>query len=257
MDDVMREMIRVLAALSLLAVSASGASAQKLARPHAIYPPPPAQQFRPPQPMAQAQSAPQEMITPRSNLMVTTVSLADIGFKNGIRFANLGGRREIFVPMPQGADLSATELALVLDDLSAHEARRNVEVLVNDRSVAAIPLDGKGTARTVRIPLGKTKAHDGFLKLAFVYSGAATQDRCIDVRYVGDSLTLRPESGIDLEFDPATLRDVATIAALMPRDVNVLLPSHRLSAPNFAAALAVARSLARGHRPAHQLPIWL
>jgi hypothetical protein len=187
---------------------------------------------------------------PRANLLIASVTLGDVGFKNGIRFANLGGRREVFIPLPQGADLKVTELSLVLDDLSAHEARRNVEVLVNDRSVAAIALDGKGTARLVHVPLNAPKPKDGFLKITFVYSGAATQDRCIDVRYVGDSLTVRPDSGIEVEFDPATLRDVATIAALMPRDVTVLLPGRRLSTTEFASALTVARSLAATGRHA-------
>jgi len=263
----MQDMTRLLAALSILAVSTSGALAQTIVRPKPQRPPANLKQSAAPQPMAQAlpvqQAAPaQPTVTPaattvaapapppQSNLMVTTVSLADIGFKNGIRFANLGGQRQIFVPLPQGADLSATELVLALDDMSAHDARRNIEVLVNDRSVAAIPLDGKGNARSVRIPLGKTKARDGFIKLAFVYSGAATQDRCIDVRYVGDSLTLRPDSGLEVEFDPATLQDVATIAALMPREVSVLLPSRQLSAANFATALTVARSLAATGRRA-------
>lgn len=252
-------MNRLLAALTIIAVTAAGAHAQSIVRQipqqqrkHIPLPRPMAQAQSPAHAQAQAQAAPDPAATavvaaapaPLSKLMVTTVSLADIGLKNGIRFANLAGRREIFVPLPQGADLSATELALVLDDMSAHEARRSIEVLVNNRSVASIALDGKGSGRLVRIPLSKTKAHDGFLKLAFVYSGAATQDRCIDVRYVGDSLTLRPESGIELEFDPATLQDVATIATLMPRDVNVLLPSRQLTASNFATALTIARSLA-------------
>ncbi|MCF8475419.1 MAG: cellulose biosynthesis cyclic di-GMP-binding regulatory protein BcsB [Pseudolabrys sp.] len=183
-------------------------------------------------------------------MLAATVTLADVGFKNGIRFANLGGRREIFIPLPQGADLNVTQLSLVLDDLSAHEARRNVEVLVNDRSVAAIALDGKGNGRTVRIPLQAPKPIDGYIKISFVYAGAATQDRCIDVRYVGDSLTVRPDSGIELEFDPTTLRDVSTIAALMPRDVTILLPNHQLSTAEFASALTVARSLAATGRRA-------
>ncbi len=260
----MRDMTCLLAALTFLAVSTSGALAQSLVRPKPLHPLVQRKQVQVPQPVAQAQpappapapaSAPPPVATappppPQSKMMVTTVTLADLGFKNGIRFANLGGRREIFVALPQGADLTASELVLALDDLSAHEALRNIEVLVNDRSVAAIPLDGKGTSRSVRIPLGKTKPQAGFLKLGFVYAGAATQDRCIDVRYVGDSLTLRPESGIALEFDPATLQDVATIAALMPREVNVLLPSRHLSAANFATALTVARSLAATGRRA-------
>lgn len=257
-DDDMREMIRFLVPLSIAIIFTPNALAQNVPQPRSAQRPAQYRQIRPPQPAVQTKDAPpvfssgavapvspqiSATAVPRSNLMVTTVSLGDLGFKNGIRFANLGGRHEIFVPLPQSANLSATELALVVDDMSAHEARRNVEILVNDRSVAAIPLDGKGVSRTIRVPLGRIKAREGFLKVAFVYSGAATQDRCIDVRYVGDSLTLRPESGIDLEFDPETLRDVATIAALMPRDVNILLPDHQLSAVGFATALTVSRSI--------------
>ena len=65
-------------------------------------------------------------------------------------------------------------------------------------------LDGKSMGRTVRVPLPRTKAKDGFLKLSFLYSGAATQDRCIDVRYVGDSLTIRPETAIELDLGAPT-----------------------------------------------------
>ena len=34
------------------------------------------------------------------------VTLADIGFVNGVRFANLGGHRELFVPLPQRDDVT-------------------------------------------------------------------------------------------------------------------------------------------------------
>ncbi len=33
------------------------------------------------------------------------VTLADIGFVNGLRFANLGGHHELFVPLPQRGDV--------------------------------------------------------------------------------------------------------------------------------------------------------
>ena len=102
----------------------------------------------------------------------------------------------------------------------------------------------------LRIPLGRVAARDGFIKLAFVYAGAASQDRCIDVRYVGDSLTIRPESTIAVEFDPMALTDIATIAALMPRTVTILLPSRSLTATEIAAGLTVARALAASGRKA-------
>jgi hypothetical protein len=244
----MSQCVRVSAVLLCLTALITPALAQS----HRGFKPPLPPRFHPPRSLAQA--APQPAPAPAlSKFLVATVTLADIGFRNGLRFANLGGRRQIFIAVPQGANLAASQLSLVLDDLAAHEAKRNIEVLLNDRSVAAIALDGKTESRVVRVPLHDIKPRDGFYKLAFVYGGAATQDRCIDVRYVGDSLTVRPETALELQFDPDKLHDVATIAALMPRDVSVLLPGRRLTASEFAAALTVGRSLAAmGRKPAFQ-----
>src|SRR4051812_47907963 len=190
----------------------------------------------------------------RQGAIVSVIALGDIGYGNGFRLANLGGRRDLFLPLPQGVDIGASVLALTVDDVSAHDAKRSLEILLNDRSVAAIALDGKGTGRSVRIPLGGAKPKDGFLKFSFLYSGAVTPDRCIDVRYVGDSLTVGPETAIELEIAFTGLPDVATAAALLPRDVTIVIPRRRLEPSDLAAALTAARSLAStGHRVAfHQ-----
>src|SRR5579862_4343773 len=183
----------------------------------------------------------------RPNGPLAEVTLADIGFVNGVRFANLGGHRELFVPLPQRSNVTVSDLVLVLDDISTHDARRNLEVQVDDRTVAAIVLDGKSHGRIVRIPLDGTVPKDGYLKLSFLYSGAATLDRCIDVRYVGDSLTIRPETAVEIDLGPGEL-DVTTTAALMPRDVAVVLPARRVAASEFATAITVARSLVASGR---------
>jgi cellulose synthase operon protein B len=184
----------------------------------------------------------------RPGAVLVGVTLADIGFANGLRFANLGGRRELFLPLPQAGDVAATELVLALDDISAHEAKRSLEIQINDRPVAAVALDGKSRSRTVRIALGRMQPRDGFLKLSFVYSGAATLDRCIDVRYVGDSVTVRPETAVEVEIGAADKLDPATTAMLMPRDVAIVLPTRRLTESEIATALTVARSLIAGGR---------
>ncbi len=150
--------------------------------------------------------------------------------------------------MPQDGEVAASELVLVVDDLSAHEAKRNLEVQVNDRAVAAIALDGKSRGRTIHISLGKIRPRDGYLKLRFLYSGAATLDRCIDVRYVGDSLTIRPETAVEVAVGRAGALDVSTTAMLMPRDVAIVLPGRRVSENEIATAVTVARSLIAGGR---------
>jgi hypothetical protein len=175
--------------------------------------------------------------------LLAEVTLADIGFINGLRLSNLGGHQELFVPLPQDAEVTARELVLAVDDLSAHEAKRNLEIQANDRTMAAIALDGKSRDRIVRIPLGRMRPKDGYLKLTFLYSGAATLDRCIDVRYVGDSLTIRPETAIEVAVGPVGSLDVATTAMLMPRDVTIVLPGRRVAESEIATAVTVARSL--------------
>jgi hypothetical protein len=181
--------------------------------------------------------------TPPKSLVVA-IMLADVGYSNGFRLSNLGGRRELYIPLPQGIELTLSELVLSLDDVSAHEARRSLEILVNDRSVSAVALDGKSTGRTVRIPLANAAARDGFLKVSFIYSGAATQDRCIDVRYVGDSVTVRPDSALEFEIGITGAPSITATAALMPHNVSILLSNPQPPPAEIAAALTLARSLA-------------
>ncbi len=210
-----------------------------------------------PNPTAQRSQIPNAPATPspRSALatvpsdptgIVAAITLADIGYANGFRLANLGGRREVFVPLPQGAEVRSMELVLVIDDVSAHDARRNLEILVNDRSAAAIPLDGKSRSRTIRIPLQKSK--ESFLKLSFIYSGAATPDRCIDVRYVGDSLTIRSETAVEVSLGGNGPLDVATTFTLMPREVSVVTADRLLTDAELTTALTIGRTLVNSGR---------
>jgi hypothetical protein len=246
--------LRALASATAIFLSVgSGALAQTPPRPKAA-PLPPVRAAMPaavsaPTRAGAPEALPPAAAPPQTEIAVATITLADIGFRNGIRLANLSGRRDVFVPLPQGAGLRATALTLTFDDLTAYEAKRNLEVLVNDRVVAAVPLETGGIGRDLRIPLGNAVARDGFLKLTFVYSGAASAERCVDVRYVGDSLTIRPETALAIEFDSAALTDIATIAALMPREVTVALPAE-LGENEIAAALTVGRALvATGRQP--------
>ena len=184
----------------------------------------------------------------KSNSLISAVTLADVGFANGMRFANLGGQHELYVPLPQDSEVAARNLVLVLDDFTAHEAKRSLEVQINNRTVASIVLDGKGRDRVVQVPLNGAKPKDGYLKFVFLYSGAVTPDHCIDVRYVGDSLIIRPETAVEVDVGPAGRLDVPTTAALMPRDVAVVLPGRHLAATELATALTVARALVSSGR---------
>jgi hypothetical protein len=236
----------LLLAASLTAVLPLPAQAQ-LAKPVSTHDEPVAINTKPPRVPKTAAVIPDMQSpvphAPPKSLLVG-VPLADVGYADGFRLSNLGGRRDIYIPVPQGIELNLTELVLVFNDISAYDARRNLEILVNDRSVAAIALDGKSTDRTAHIALANTEAREGFLKFSFLYSGAATQDRCIDVRYVGDSLTVRPESAVKFEISDTVAPNITAAVALMPRDVAILLSNPQPPPSDIATALILARSLA-------------
>jgi hypothetical protein len=180
---------------------------------------------------------------PKQNGLTSAVTLADLGFVNGLHFSALGGHHELYVPLPDEGDVTARDLVLAFDDFTAHDAKRNLVVQVDDRTVAAIALDGNGRGSRLRVPLGGARPKDGYLKLALLYSGAATPDYCIDVRYVGDSVTIRPQTAVEIDVGDAGRLDVATTAALMPRDVAVVLPGRRLAETEMATAITVGRAL--------------
>ena len=183
-----------------------------------------------------------------SKSIVMAVMLADVGYSNGFRLSNLGGRREIYIPLPQGIEIVLSDLVLKLDDVSAHDARRSLEVLVNDRLVSAIALDGKSTGRIVRISVANASALGGFLKVSFLYSGAATPDRCVDVRYVGDSVTVLPKSALEFEISTAGPMNITAAAALLPHNVAILLSNPNVPPADVATALTLARSLTAAGR---------
>jgi hypothetical protein len=180
---------------------------------------------------------------PQPSGIAAAITLADVGFVDGLHFANLGGHRELYVPLPEAGDVTANDLVLVFDDFAAHDAKRNLIVQVNDRTVAAIALDGQGRGRTLQLPLDGARPIDGYLKLSFLYSGAATPDHCIDVRYVGDSVTISPRTAVDIAVTEPGQLDVAGTAELMPRDVAVVLPRRRLTENEMATAITVGRAL--------------
>ena len=152
---------RALLSLSLVALTSS-VNAQQRRSPAA--PLEPGRMSPPLQRAAVITPALQSTVSqPPSKSLLVGVPFADVGFPDGFRFSNLGGRREVYVPVPQGVELNLADLVLSYDDVSAHDARRSLEILVNDRSVASLPLDGKGIGRTVRIPLATAAAREGFL----------------------------------------------------------------------------------------------
>jgi hypothetical protein len=58
-------------------------------------------------PLPVAAPTPPTEAAPKAQGLVAAVTLADMGFVNGLHFANLGGHRELYVPLPPPTPPSA------------------------------------------------------------------------------------------------------------------------------------------------------
>jgi hypothetical protein len=56
------------------------------------------------------EQGPQARPRARPQGLITTVTLADIGLGNGFRLAGLGGRRDVFLPVPAGRGIPGYRL---------------------------------------------------------------------------------------------------------------------------------------------------
>ena len=154
----------------------------------------------------------------------------------------LGASREFFFPVPRALKSAAT-LSLSYEAATSFENQRSIEIFIGERSLLLKPLSGMHERDVLRIPLDRLDTASGFVRIAVRYGRVMSDDRCVDMRYAGDHLTILPETALELAFDRNAVDTVADALALMPRDVAIYLPGRELSTGEFGAAIEMARAL--------------
>lgn len=187
-------------------------------------------------------AAPQ--MPPSSDVLQRSVSLDELGFEKGVEFLSFGGQRDLYFPAPRKG-LKAATLRIKLHTGTAVQARRHLQVIAGGRILATQPLTAMDARQAIDVNIDPQLANDGFLKVSLRYSGAITQDRCMDQRVAGDFLTVLPSSALEMSLAFDAYDDIRSVVGLMPRELVVGLPSRTLNAEDVAAALRVASALQR------------
>ncbi len=179
--------------------------------------------------------------------LTRSIRLPEIGLDDGARLAGLGSSRDFYFPAPRSLKYSAT-LVLAYESATSIESRRSIEVLAGERSLMLKPLGGAHERQTLRIPIEGVAAQNGFIKISVRYGHVLPDNRCVDIRFAGDHLTILPETSLQLAFEKNAVDSVATALTLMPREVAIYLPGRDLNSREFGAALEAARSLRESGR---------
>ncbi|WP_299309594.1 hypothetical protein [uncultured Croceicoccus sp.] len=166
------------------------------------------------------------------------ITLGELGLSDGFEMDGLSGTRELYFPIPAGLDIDDMRLRLRYRSDAAFESRRAVGIEIGGRTrfTAALP-DGYSEG-VIDIPLSPDMIEGGFLAARIVYSGAITEDRCVDQRVSGAYLAFDGTGGLSARFGRGGLSDIGVLAAAMPRAVDIVLPPNPRPA-EAAAALSL------------------
>ena len=165
------------------------------------------------------------------------LSLAGIGYRDGIDFSGYEGKRDLFFTVSGGPWLTGTHLLLPYDASAATDAgRRTLTVMARGKVLRQIAIaNGPGVAD---IPVPPEDIEGGALHATLLYSGGESGNRCTDRRLGADHLHLDPAGGLALDIAPGAQVPVGVTAALVGPKPGVTIPASP-TPEQAAAALTV------------------
>ncbi len=165
------------------------------------------------------------------------LSLASIGYHDGIEFTGYEGRHDLFFAVPSGGWFNGMHLLLPYSAVSAGGGdQRTLTVMAGGKVLSQLVIGN--TAGTVNIPVPRDAIDAGTLRATLIYSGGMSANRCADRRVGADHLRLDPGGGLAFDLTPGAQLPVAVTAALAPSKPTLSLPDRPTEA-QAAAALTV------------------
>ncbi|GGE46875.1 hypothetical protein GCM10011360_37630 [Primorskyibacter flagellatus] len=170
-----------------------------------------------------------------------SITLADLGFGNGLSFRQLSGQNTVFVPIPDTAPLRGGTVTLDIRHGATVPVDRYIQVAIGGRPVATRALGNATETLRLEVEFQPSDVSGGFLSVGLTYSGAFTDRVCVDERASGDFVDIGPGSAVTMELDPAGITSPALFAGFRPAVTRVTLPEEpslaRLAVATRAAAL--------------------
>jgi hypothetical protein len=183
---------------------------------------------------------PASIASTSKNAIVRSISLSDLGFADGIEFQQLAGETVLYFPVPDAAPILRGTLDIELDQGAKSLAQRYLKISVGNRVAQSQALSPDGGNLSVKVPVASEDVANGFVKVTLQYSGALSDQVCVDERSSGDFVSIDPSSALTITLDGAKLSAPATVAALMPADVRLVFSD--ANPANIAVAMNAASS---------------
>jgi hypothetical protein len=184
-------------------------------------------------------AAPAWAAPPGGALLHRTITFADLGFAGGIQMLGISGGGDYYFPVPDQSAIRSLDLVLPYRSASAIGSRRSLLISVAGKPVFTQSLPTSFAAGRIEVPISSAAAQNGFVHVRLDYSGAITDNRCIDQRISGAYLSIDATGGLAETVAATSLRTVSGLLAAMPRQADIIV-SGSPSEAQAAAALTIA-----------------
>ncbi|SEN53972.1 cellulose synthase subunit [Palleronia pelagia] len=169
-----------------------------------------------------------------------SISLIDLGLTSGLTFESLSGSATIFVPIPNELAVIDGVITLELTHGATVPAERYLQVSVAGRAAQSHSITGKPERFQITIEFDSSAVSNGFLAIELNYSGAFTDQVCVDDRASGDFVEIAPTSSVSLTLSSSAFNSPAIFAGFRPPIMRIALPEQTAPAALAAAARAAA-----------------
>ena len=170
-----------------------------------------------------------------------TVSLAELGRRDGVTFMGLAGEADLYFPVPSEASLVSLRLVLPYRSASVIQSGRAISVEVAGQPVLTQALASGEATGTIDLPVPPTSAQGGFVHVHVTYGRSNANDaRCDDDQTVGAYFSLMPDGALIETLDPGRLSSVGVIMDAMPRAADIFLPGQPTEQQAAAAMVLLA-----------------
>ncbi len=156
--------------------------------------------------------------------LLRRINFAEIGFRDGVEFTQLAGDREIFFPAPDTDALLAARLTLEIRHGATIPADRYIRVSLAGRIAGVYSLEGLQGSQSLTIDVPRSALRNGFLRVGLFYSGAATEQICVDERSSGDFVQIGANSAVTYDLRASALDTPLAVARIMPPELRIDLP---------------------------------
>lgn len=158
------------------------------------------------------------------DMLVRSISLRDLGYRDGISFTQLAGQTEIFFPVPHASPFWAGQLTLNIEHGATNAVQRYFQIKIGDRIATSVGLDVEGGQRSLAVDIRPGDIRNGFLTIGLSYSGAFSEFICVDERASGDFVQIAPDSGVLLELNADQIITPEDFNGFRPAQVYVQMP---------------------------------